>query len=222
MRLFYEKGNIDINMVSSGLYGLCIEKSELLRDFIQELYLQTAGDGGTLYLTDGAKNVRFDREVTVVFNPFAINVNEKKILSKLYADMDAIAKQELYVELQAINTMVVSAFDEINMKIQYSIDYGLSLDFQQLLKIYNVRLDEQETELSERIANYIHLAHNILNIKVFVFVQLKGYLSNEEIELLQETIQLEGVFVLLIESSFRNVLGMKWWIIDKDSCIIEL
>ena len=96
------------------------------------------------------------------------------------------------------------------------------MDFLQILKAYTVRIDNQETELVNRIVNYVKLTHQILGIKVFVFVHFKDYFTIDEMEQMEETLMYEGVVVLLIESSIENISKLKWWVIDNDNCLIEI
>ena len=204
------------------MYGLCLERANVLKDFIDKIYLQSKGEEGDIYLTDKMYSIRFEKEVSVIFNPFSLDVNEKRIISKLHSEMANIANQEWYIKIQEINAKIIGLIDDVSIRIPYPIDYVYEMDFLQILKAYTVRIDNQETELVNRIVNYVKLTHQILGIKVFVFVHFKDYFTIDEMEQMEETLMYEGVVVLLIESSIENISKLKWWVIDNDNCLIEI
>ena len=58
-------------------------------------------------------------------------------------------------------------------------------------------------------------------IKVFIFVNLRSYLSDAQMEELIKELEYQDVSGLFIENQQRSCLkGVKWYIIDKDQCEI--
>ena len=167
--------------------------------------------------------MHLDKGVSVVFNPFSIDVNEKKILTKLMSEMQVISETELYVQKAELNAAIISLLDEINLRMPYPMTYSRDLDIQQLLKAYSVKVDMQSTSLMEHIVDYVKLGHQVLGIKLYVFLHLKDYLSEEDLEKLYEMVAYEQISVLLLESKMIDKLPQEqWWIVDADNCIIEI
>jgi CRISPR type II-A-associated protein Csn2 len=112
----------------------------------------------------------------------------------------------------------------VETHLPYPLDYSLNLDFPQLLKIYGVKIEMQDTELIERVVNYMRLSHQVLGTILFVFVHFRDYFTEEELSRLNEMTRYEQISVLMIENSMRSddSLNEKWWIVDSDSCIIEV
>ena len=76
-------------------------------------------------------------------------------------------------------------------------------------------------DVATKIINYIHLAHRVLNTSLFIFINLKSYFSNEDLELLYQTLLYEKVTILLIERYESTKLSFeKHLIIDNDACVI--
>ena len=174
-------------------------------------------------MSNGDKSVHLDKGVSVVFNPFSIDVNEKKILTKLMSEMQVISETELYVQKAELNAAIISLLDEINLRMPYPMTYSLDLDIQQLLKAYSVKVDMQSTSFMEHIVDYVKLGHQVLGIKLYVFLHLKDYLSEEDLEKLYEMVAYEQISVLLLESKMIDKLPQEqWWIVDADNCIIEI
>jgi CRISPR-associated protein Csn2 len=224
MKLYYAPCELEISFDIGQISAISIENVNSWRNFIESLWEQANGYVGNIFITDKDKEVKVDKDVSVIFNPFSLDVNEKKIISKLYSEMKTITEQELYVQKTELNSGIVNLLDEINSRISYPIEFSLELDILQLFKIYNVKINMQDSSLIERISNYVKLAHQILGIKLFVFVHLKQYLSEEEWGYFNEMISYEQVAVLLLENSVlkSEALKEKWWILDADNCIISI
>ena len=84
----------------------------------------------------------------------------------------------------------------------------------------------KELELSnfyERIITYIKLMHQICNIELFVFYNLKDYFNSEKIELFYKDCLYEKINIIIIESSkSEKIKYEKYYILDNDLCIIEI
>jgi CRISPR-associated protein Csn2 len=224
MKLYYAPCGLEIGFDMGQICGISIENVNSWRNFIESLWEQANGYAGNIFITDKDKEVNVDKDVSVIFNPFSLDVNDKKIISKLYVEMKNITEQDLYVQKMELNSDIVNLLDEINARISYPIEFNLELDIQQLFKLYNVKINMHDASLIERISNYVKLAHQILGIKIFVFVHLKQYLSDEEWGYFNEMIVYEQVAVLLLENSVlkSEAINEKWWIIDADNCIISI
>lgn len=206
-----------------GMAGIAMENPIMMQTFVENLWKQSNGDEGEIFLTDGDKSFRMDKDVRVVFNPFAIDINERKILTKLMGELQEISETELYIMKTALNSAIVSFIEEVSGHIPYPVSYSLDLDVQQLLKVYDVRLDMQCSTLLERVIDYMKLSHQVLGVKLFVFVHLRDYFSNEDFDKLYEMVAYEQLSVLLLESRAVDTYPKEqWWIVDADNCIIEI
>lgn len=94
-------------------------------------------------------------------------------------------------------------------------------DISQILKLYNIHPDAENLSLAEKILIYMELCEKYLKKRLFVFVNLHGYFSEEERELLFKDISYRCYNVLIIErydvkSSDQEIKR----IIDIDLCEI--
>lgn len=223
MRLSYIPCGLEITISEGGVSGICLENSQDMQTFLHSMWSQSNGGEGEIYLSEGDKSIRLDKDVRVVWNPFSVDLNEKKILSKLWGEMQEIAEAELYVHKSELNAAIILFLEELNQRIPYPLSYSLDLDIQQLLKEYEIKIDMQSTCLNEQIVNYMKLSHQILGINLFVFWHLKDYLSVEELESLYEMVAYEQISVVLLESRVASKLPREqWWIVDDEHCIIEI
>ena len=220
MKLVNSKYNLDIEFEENISNTLVLENKQHMIDVIQNLILQLKGDEGDFVLS-AEKNVKFDKVVEFIANPFEIDFNNKKIVTKLFEQLIAVAS-ECVEEYNFINGKIVGILDDICSKIEYSnVEYNLEYEWKSIFKLYNVRIGENYNYLCEKIEEYVKVLADILHIKLLIFLNIKEYLTEEEIDNLQKICFYKKIFLLLIESEERFVLdNEKIFIIDKDRCLI--
>ena len=75
--------------------------------------------------------------------------------------------------------------------------------------------------LAEKILDYFELVEEYDKKKLFIMVNLRSYLSDEEMKMFMRDVLARKIQVLLIESSERSVLDEeKRYIVDADLCVI--
>lgn len=222
MKLVNSDYDISISLKEDVIQVLTIENQQAFRKMVGELWDESEGREGSWILSDKNSPVHISKNMTVVFNPYTIDANDKKVLSKLYYELCELASEKYTMEVETINSHIIGLFSQVIQDVPYFIDYGTDIDLQALFKIYNIKIDVEYTSLLERITDYIRAFYNICNIQVFAFVNLKAYLSSDEIKLLYEFVLYEKVHLMLIEGHQSvSVIPEKHLIIDKDLCIIN-
>lgn len=92
---------------------------------------------------------------------------------------------------------------------------------QDILKIAEVKVNIQAQTLLEKIIEYIKLCDQLLKQHIFVFLNLKVFLTRQEIEELYKECFYRKIHLILIEASHINRIEVeKTCIIDKDNCVI--
>lgn len=205
MKLVNSKYNLDIEFEENISNTLVLENKQHMIDVIQNLILQLKGDEGDFVLS-AEKNVKFDKVVEFIANPFEIDFNNKKIVTKLFEQLIAVAS-ECVEEYNFINGKIVGTLDDICSKIEYyNVEYNLEYEWKSIFKLYNVRIVENYNSLCEKIEEYVKVLADILHIKLLIFLNIKEYLTEEEIDNLQKICFYKKIFLLLIESEERFVL----------------
>jgi CRISPR-associated protein Csn2 len=224
MKLFYNVCDLEIEIKEGCMTGIVFDNPAMFRTFVENLWNQTNGMEGEISLTKGDKPVKLQKEGCVIFNPYAIDLNDKKILSHIYNEMKELVEHDFYVRKSEINASIVSLLDDLEPHFPYPLVYSLELDFTQLLKVYGVKIELQCEELVERLVNYVRLVHQVLGTELFIFIHLEDYFNRDELKKLEEMILYEQISILLIENrvDMEEKENQKWWIVDKDSCIIEI
>ena len=151
-----------------------------------------------------------------------LNCNDKKIINKLYQELKEYVDISLMKESIELNGKVLEFLEQIMSLSPYALEYKLDLDVVTLFKSYEVRVESVYETLLERIIEYIKVMRQVCNVNIFVFVDLKHYLSKFEIKQLYECVFYEKVYLIILEPvQSVHIDCEKHWILDKDFCIIE-
>ena len=223
MKLVHAEYGIEIALKENQIPVLVIESPEKFSELIQELYLSKQGDEGKFLLSEADKLLNMGKFLELVVNPFAIDVNEKRIVQKLYQEMEAQVQEQLVLETAEIHSRLISYLEEIAGKVTYPVIFDLEQNVLGLMKTYNVRLETESITMLEKLVEYFRLLHQLCRVEVIVCVNLKSYLSEVELRQLYETVFYEKLALILLENVQREkVDGERICIMDRDWCIIDL
>ncbi len=223
MKLLSNRWGIDIDLTISRPMLMAIENRQLFSNVIQELYDQIEGKSGTFVLSAGEKLYELGKVAELIINPFSVDFNNRKFLKKIYSDLCDASITEKMVQLKVALTEMQAFIDELCFDYPIALDCATEIKVGDLLKLYNVSVDDRADNIAERLTNYLKLSSRLLGTKVFVLVNLRSYLLDSEILKIYETIQYENVGLLLVESSFStDNYDIPVEIIDKDRCVIDL
>ena len=214
--------DLEIELSTEYVTVLCVERSDVYTTFIREMYNQCENNEGSWILSETGEQINIFRNVLCIINPIALDLNDKKLIKVLYQDMATDVIDNMDIEFGEVNARIISFLDEVISHQQYDLKFDDSIPITNILKVYNVSFADDSESVLEKIVSFIRLWHRVAGTVVFVFVNLKAYLSVDELEQLYEMICYEQVYLLLIESHYIDKLDFEHGIIlDKDLCIID-
>lgn len=223
MKLVHREYGIEIELQENQIPVLVIEAPETFSVLIQELYRSKQGGEGKFLLSESDKLLNMGKSLELMVNPFAIDVNEKRIVQKLYQEIESQVQEQLVLETAEIHSKLISYLEEIVGKIAYPVTFDLEENVLGLMKTYNVRLETESITLLEKLVEYFELLHQLCRIEVIVCVNLKSYLSEAELRQLYEAMFYKKISLILLENTQREkVEGERICIMDRDGCIIDL
>lgn len=201
-----------------------IESPAYFQKIIQELLCQCSGEEGKFVLSDGDKILKLNKTMEVIINPYAITVNQRKVLNKVYSDIAQVALQSnYYIRTQNCFSVLEQYFSELEQEMPYEFIWDSQQDVTQLLKAFDVHLDEREGEgsLLERMIQYLSVLANVLHLSIVVLVNIKSYLTSQEMIELYKAAGYMKIYLILLENKESELLqGERKMIIDKDGCEI--
>lgn len=222
MRLVNVSYNIDIEFAENCTEIISIEGPDIYTEFIQELISQLDGEAGNFVLSEKNDTLKMDKKVEFIFNPFGVDFNEKRIISKAYNVLKDSA-EGLDELREKINSSIVNILDEVILRSPYdNFVYNLDLDWNTLFKLYDVRVQFEEGKLVDKLIQYIKMLAELLGIRVIFLLNISTFLTKYELQELCKSAQYEKVNLVLLEQRELELTDVKSrsHIIDCDRCLI--
>lgn len=199
-----------------------VEAAESFATFVYELKNQCDGNDGRYVLSDADKELGISKNMDIVFDIFSIDINSKKIVNKLYEEMQQVAYSEkLYVKTQEIAQSIQKYILELEQETDYILTFTEDVDWMAIFKALRVQHEIIEEDYFEKLIRYIKVATVVMKYKIFVFVNLRSYFSDLQMQkLIQEAIHQE-VKLIFVENCVKDCMGEGLrYIIDRDQCEI--
>lgn len=199
-----------------------IESPELFAEYVQELYMQCENDEGRFVLSEEENEINLSKVSEIIMNPLGLELNQKKIINKLYSELVKTSMSEVMYEKTAELTRYIANYImDLEDNADYTVQFSDRLDVSILLKAMDVKYEETEESLLEHLIRYIKLVVSLLNVRLIILVNIRSYLNDTQFDELIQEIKYQEIKVLFIENQGRGCAegGMRY-IIDKDGCEI--
>ena len=163
------------------------------------------------------EEVDLEKYGMIIFNPFQIDLNEKKFLNLVYKKLEKSIRDEERRFIADIEKSSLCLFEKLALVSDIPIDYNDTFDFNRFFSAFDVKIMEPEDYL-DKIVRYIRLSCEILHTKLFVSFGLLALLDKAEIDLLNK--ELNQYDVSLLDVFFNEKSNIETLYIDTDWCII--
>lgn len=223
MRFINQRYGIEFPVQDGRVNVVCIENRQCFSNLLCDLWQQVNGLNGETIISDVNYNMKFNKDIELIFNPFALDCNDKKIISALYKEIKETAEDMLQDHTMIIKTHIIDYLDDLLEKNIYSTTFDTDFDIIGFLKLFDVRIEHSYDTLVDLLICYIKLKNRLCNIRYYIFVNLKQYLSDEDLAYLYEAAEYENINLILLEDSQRGIISREnTIIIDNDLCLIIL
>ncbi len=203
------------------LCELVIEDPRLFREIVRDL---TAGEEEKkASVAMEGKSLNFDKDVEVIFNPLKLDFNSKRaIVTLLKLLLKASMSEDFYLATNTLKTKIVKYFNEMvdagDFGFEVSVD-DFTMD--SVAKAISVHIVGDEDDPVELLTDYVSMMTELAQVKLFVFVNLRGFLSDEEMKRLHHNLDNHQIDVLLLESTARGRMkDVPRMVVDADGCEI--
>jgi CRISPR type II-A-associated protein Csn2 len=165
------------------------------------------------------KEVNIDKECLIIYNPYQINLKEKKLVNALYKKIETSLNEEKRMMLMDIESKSIELLESISDDLNVGIDYNDNIDISKLLSSFDLSFKEPDTtNYLEVLISYFKINIELFKTKFIITYGLSFLLSNEETATLEHELSILGIN--LIDFCFiKNNLNQSL-IIDDDWCII--
>lgn len=222
MRFVYSEIGIDINVPEDKILVITLERPDIFSKVLNDMWQQTKGLEGAVAIVEGEEVIKLSKTAHMIFNPFDIECNDRKVLNAIYSEMKEISSEHHLDIIAEANQKNIELIDEIADKLDYSITYDLDVDIIDVFKMYGVKLLTDDECLTSRIIDYIKLLHRILKTKLFILVNFKQFLNIDDIKNIYEAAIYEKVNLVVIQANYKDKIVNEFnVIVDDDLCMIE-
>lgn len=222
MKAIYVKYGIELSLEENQIITLVVENPRVMSDMLRDIYRQVNGEEGGWILSENDKIFPLEKTSVLLDNPLAADCNEKKILTKLYKELSEQAKTSLYEECTQVNSHVVDFLEKLFATVPYHLEMELDMDIAGLLKLYGVKIETDGADVLEALIDYLRAISSICAIKLVWILNLKQFLTEEQVWQLYEFCFYEKIYLINLEGQKNYSLKQeKCVIIDKDLCVID-
>lgn len=221
MKLVEREYGIEVDIKENIVSIIVLEDVKLRLPLINELFSQTSGNEGNWLLFENDKSFDLGKKVELILEPLTLTLNNKKVKTKLYQDIKTIAQDYCFSQGLEVHSQICNYLENMLDKLPYPVKYDEDWDVSEILKAYNVELVEEYDNIFEKLYNYIKLVNTVCGTEIFVMVNIKQYLTDDQITELYKMAAYGKIQLVLIEFSTNNKRDCEeLYILDNDDCVI--
>lgn len=209
-KIFLRQGNYLIEFGDSNIKTVRFNDSKAYRLFSFDVI-------NSIIFSINNEEVDLEKYGMIIYNPFQIDLNEKKFLNLVYKKLEKNIHDDERRFISDIEKASICLFEKLSLASDLPIDYNDSFDLNKFFSSFDVKIMEPEDYL-EKIVRYIRLSCEIFHTKFFISFGLLALLNSDEIDLLnKELIQYD---VSLLDVFYNEKSNIETLYIDTDWCII--
>lgn len=198
---------------------LVIEAPSFFRAFLQDLYDQIDGMEGELLLSEQDKQLAIGNWVEMIDNFLNFNMNRKHLLNKIIGEMERISGSDTFF---LKTSDILQRLEAYTSELAFSFDCDIVCSHctvGSLLKGMGVTVRDEYEDPLERLIDYMELVREFDRDKLFVYVNLRSFFSDAEVESFLHTALNHGYRILLIDAQSHEKLPLENRItVDNDLC----
>ena len=200
---------------------LVIENQNLLTALIRDLTDQIAGLEGKAVISEGNKVLPLAKNAELLSAFFPFEINKKPLLTKATAALVQQAVEDDYELTRELLGELESFLLAQTMKMVGDIEFQ-KINLETIVRSVGMTFEEAYDSLAEKIIDYFELVLEYDRQKLFILLNLRSFIDDEEATRFFDTILRQQYHVLLIESCEHTHLPTEnCLIVDRDLCEIS-
>ena len=210
--------------LKNNLGTIVIENNKKFYEYCSDIFSMQNGEDGKFIFLEKDKELKFSKNGLIIFDIFNLDFNDKKIISGLYSKLNEIVEENYHFEYLKYIGEFMKIIDDIKIDSPYPYTYNEDISFNDLLKAIKVQPEKEYSSILEKLINYINVISEYTLVKLIVFVNVRNFLTQEEMKELIKHIGYCKINIVFLESiQPKRVMDEKILIIDNDLCevIIE-
>lgn len=198
----------------------CVESPAAFCTLLTDLHelLESGTEKCSFY--ENNEPISAEKRLEWIADPFAVSLNQKKILNALYAQLEKQMWSEEYFQktnemLSSLQGYLASLCDSTDYPLAFAEHPACSA----LFKACEIQPEQDHGTLLQRLDAYLQACCEFLKKDVFFFVNLHAYLSANELSELYKTAAYRKYHLFLLESHEPPALpGESRFVMDAGLC----
>ena len=224
MKIINREWHRQIELKENVIHTLILENKVYYREIILELLRQHKGLEGDFVLSEKNKDIAFDKNSYFITDLFNIDINNKKVLTKVYATLQKQVEEDI-VEYNQLTSVIKRYFERLIFNNNLDLEQDEEIDVMVLLKLGDFKIHFEESNYLEKIIKYMKVLIDLCGVKVIFLIGLHSIFNNNEIKQFYKEICLNKIKIVNIETQqFSDYSNKDYkeliYIFDKDNCEI--
>lgn len=223
MIISYNELGLKLDVNSFQPLVIIVENEKTLVQLISDIKLSIENAIETFSISENEKVFHLPKEADIIIDPWDVDCNSKKIKAKLYQFLLGVAQEQGEEKFLQLRSDMFCYMEDLSEHIPYSISYDTQIDPTAIFKSLDISVDSSNADFLEQVIEYMKLLQSLCRVKVLFLVNIKLFLSDEQMLLLYKEANYINLQIILIEHIQKNRISEeKIVIIDRDNCIIDL
>ncbi len=222
MMIAYPAADISCELKEDKVLELIIENQHIFYNIVSDIQSQLDGNNGAFVVSENYQPMDMRKNTELITQLVPFTVNQKDLISKLYALLKKEAVDEkMYQQTYEILSRISEYLYELIEGQEMELTITVPEDITGILKAFDMSFDDKDMSLSEKILEYIITSRDLKGKKLFITLNLRSYLTDNQTEQLFQSLLLKKIQLICIESTEHSRLcNEEVIIIDKDMCVI--
>lgn len=224
MKIINKNWQRKIEIEDNIIYTLVFENKKYYRENIIELINQHKGNEGSYILSNDNKEISFDKNSYIITDIFNIDINNKKVLSKIYSSL----LKEIVEDISSYNELSTNIrvyFEKLIFNSSLEIEQGEEIDMSSLLKLGDFKIHVENDDILEKFLKFLKVLSELCSYKIIFVVGLHTVFTQDEIIEIYKEVCLNKINIINIEyQQFNNLSNENYkeivYIFDEDNCEI--
>lgn len=182
-----------------------IENKKYFYRFIKDLNNISNGIGNEdIIIYEEDKEINLTNKIKILVNYFDLELNNKKISNDIVKYINDNIDEEIKLKLSQEILKIIKIYKNVLNEFDMPLVIDENLNIESITKTLKIALDEK-SELLENLLLLIDLERTIKCNELLVFVNLKQYLSKEELNELYKYSLYNKTKIMLVDSQCYGV-----------------
>lgn len=186
-----------------------IENKKYFKNIIEKinLYCNNILEENDIMLFDKDERMNIKNNVLILFDLFNININDKKIIAKLYNKIssDSDKEVELNNDFENIKLEIISYINKLIIEYPFEYTYKNNIKIEDIFKIINLKFDEEFYQTTEeKLYMYLDIISYFNICKILIIPNLKTYFEDEQLIEIYKYCKYKKINLMVIEQGISE------------------